>query len=81
MSRLGFRRGSYNPCFYYHQVRRLRTFLHGDDFATVGSRAEIAWFRAALEKRFEIKTQLIGPGHSHPAGRPGAGQGLMFRRQ
>ena len=36
--------------------------MHGDDFATVGTRSGIKWFKNALEKIFEIKTQCIGPG-------------------
>ena len=36
-----FQRGVYNPCLYYHRERNLRTFLHGDDFATVGTRKEV----------------------------------------
>ena len=62
MERLGFRRGAYNPCLYYHKSRNLRTSLHGDDFATAGTREGVQWFRNALEARFEIKTQCIGPG-------------------
>ena len=62
MHKLGFKRGQYNPCLYYHPQRNLRTFLHGDDFATVGTRPEVQWFKSSLEKRFEIKTQCIGPG-------------------
>ena len=62
MVRFGFARGKYNPCLYFHQKRNLRTFLHGDDFATVGTREKVRWFKEALEKRFEIKTQCIGPG-------------------
>ena len=50
------------PMLYYHPQRNLRTFLHGDDFATVGTRPEVQWFKSALEKRFEIKTQCVGPG-------------------
>ena len=60
MRRLGFVRGQYNPCLYFHRQRNLRTFLHGDDFATVGTRQEVRWFKAALEHRFEIKTQCVG---------------------
>ena len=37
MVRIGFTRGKYNPCLYFHPQRNLRTFLHGDDFATVGT--------------------------------------------
>ena len=35
----GFVRGRYNPCLYFHKGRNLRMFLHGDDFATVGTLA------------------------------------------
>ena len=61
MRKLGFRRGRYNPCLYHHAERNLQTFLHGDDFATVGSRVGTKWFKEALEKRFEIKSQCVGP--------------------
>ena len=36
--------------------------MHGDDFATVGTREEVRWFKGALEKRFEINTQCVGLG-------------------
>ena len=36
--------------------------LHGDDFATVGTREEVKWFKAALENMFKINTQCMGPG-------------------
>ena len=54
MRKLGFQRGRYNPCLYYHAGRNLKTFLHGDDFATVGDREGVKWLKEALEKRFEI---------------------------
>ena len=62
MAKLGFKRGKYNPCLYHHAARGLFTFLHGDDFATVGTRPEVAWLKKSLETRFEINTQCIGPG-------------------
>ena len=43
MRKVGFRRGRYNPCLYDQEARKLKTFLHGDDFATVGTREEVAW--------------------------------------
>ena len=55
MVKIGFVRGRYDPCLYYHRGRNLRTFLHGDDFATVGTRSGVKWLKDALEKRFEIK--------------------------
>ena len=57
----GFVRGKYNPCLYYHRERGLRTLLHGDDFATVGTRSAVCWLKGVLESRFEIKTQCVGP--------------------
>ena len=60
MRKLGFQRGKYNPCLYYLAEKNLKTFLHGDDFATVGTRAGVKWFKEALEKRFEIKSQCVG---------------------
>ena len=61
MRRLGFTRGQYNPCLYYHRQRNLRTFLQGDDFATVGARQEVKWFKTALEQIFGTNTQRVGP--------------------
>ena len=57
----GFSRGKYNPCLYFHKARGLRTFLHGDDFATVGAIENVSWLKDLLEKRFEIKTECISP--------------------
>ena len=41
MIKLGFQSCQYNPCLYYHRQRNFLTFLHGDDFATVGARSEV----------------------------------------
>lgn len=57
---LGYSQGRYNPCTYYHQGRRLKTLVHGDDFVSVGGRESLCWLRARLEERFEIKTKVIG---------------------
>ena len=61
MKKLGIQRGRYNRCLYYHESRNLRTFLHGDDFATVGTNENVTWLKALLEKRCEIKTECIRP--------------------
>ena len=50
LKELGFSRGAYNPCLYYHKARNLRTFLHGDDFATVGTRSEVKCSETAWRK-------------------------------
>ena len=56
----GFIIGKYNPSTYYHPARKLRTFLHGDDFVTSGERESLAWLKIILESRFEISTTIIG---------------------
>ena len=61
MKGLGFLRGIYNPCLYYHPQRDIETMVHGDDFASVADIAELEWFKGKLSKRFKIKTQVIGP--------------------
>ena len=47
---------------YIHTTQNVQVFSHGDDFASVGSRASLQWFRKKLEGRFEIKTSVIGTG-------------------
>ena len=59
MLEAGVRRGKYNPCLYYHEGRNLRTFLHGDDFAAVGTIDNVLWLKGIVEKRFEIKTECV----------------------
>ena len=62
MKGVGFRPGRYNPCTYFHPTMKLKTFVHGDDFVTTGSRQQCDVFKAKLETRFEIKTKLLGRG-------------------
>ena len=38
----------------------LRTMIHGDDFVTVGPREGVSKFHTMLERRFEVKTKVIG---------------------
>ena len=51
--------------------RDLRTYLHGDDFATVGTMSNVQWLKGVLEKRFEIKTECVGPAAAGLGGRGG----------
>ena len=60
MKRWGFQRGKYNPCLYWHPKWEIETLVHGDDFASVGGREVMKEFKKMLERRFEIKTAVIG---------------------
>ena len=62
MKKIGFRVGRYNQCTYHHATRGLKSLVHGDDFVTTGDRKDCRWFNEMLEKRFEIKTKIIGDG-------------------
>ena len=63
---IGFRRGISNPCVYYNRKKNLRTLVHGDDYATVGSLEGVRWLQKELESAFEMKRVIAG--HS---GKPG----------
>ena len=55
MIKAGLRRGKYNPCLYLHEKRNLITFLHCDDFATVGTKENVKWFKETLENGLRSK--------------------------
>ena len=58
---MGFRQGVASPCHFYHPGKDLRTAVHGDDFTTVGGQASLKWMRQELERRYELKTHVLGP--------------------
>eukprot|EP00973_Karenia_brevis_P054149 7522920-Karenia_brevis.AAC.1 len=36
--------------------------IHGDDFISTGGDADLRWMKKILETKFEISTNIIGPG-------------------
>eukprot|EP00973_Karenia_brevis_P031298 4319995-Karenia_brevis.AAC.1 len=62
MESRGFVQGKYSPSTYWHQKKNLKTLVHGDDFVTSGHRRDASWLREELQKRFQIKTQVVGLG-------------------
>ena len=63
---IGFRRGKSNPCVYFHAARSLRTLVHGDDYASVGTVENLRWLQETLEGAFDMKTVIAG--HSRGQG-------------
>jgi hypothetical protein len=63
---IGFKRGIANPCIYYNESRQLRCLVHGDDYATAGAHRDLVWMQGELEKRFEMKSTMVG--HSSKPG-------------
>ena len=58
----GFARGNASPCVFYREARGIRTFVHGDDYVSVGMPSQLKWLEEQLMKKYQIKTQLLGPG-------------------
>ena len=58
---LGFRTGKSSPCLFWHPERSLRVLVHGDDYACVGPLTQLKWLAQMMRKKFEIKTQTLGP--------------------
>ena len=62
MTQAGFRVGRYSPCTFWHPQRMIKTFVHGDDFVSVGTEAQLNWMEGYLKKKFEVKINRIGHG-------------------
>ena len=62
----GFVRGISNPCELYNKDRNIRSVVHGDDCASVGSVDGSNWMRIDLESKFDTKTTMVG--HSEAPG-------------
>ena len=60
--RMRFRQGVASPCTFYHHERQLRIYVHGDNYVSTGTTENLQWMRAELEKRYQVKTQVLGPG-------------------
>ena len=58
---LGFTSGKTNPCIFRHELRGIQTLVHGDDYVSIGDGKQLEWMRKELEKRFEVKSKVIGP--------------------
>ena len=54
--------GVFNPCLYKHLARDIHVLRHGDDFATLATRAQIAEFKEELSKHLlEKHIATLGP--------------------
>ena len=58
----GFTRGIASPCVFHHKTRGIRILVHGDDYVSVGMLAQLKWMEGQRMKKYQIKTQLLGPG-------------------
>ena len=55
----GFVQGVSNPCLFIHPERRIRVWVHGDDFVMLGVHEDLMWAEKAVNAR--IKMKRTGP--------------------
>ncbi|CAK0899675.1 unnamed protein product [Prorocentrum cordatum] len=55
VERLGFTQGLSSPCVFLHGKRRVRAWVHGDDFAFLGSRADVLWVEEQMRQLIKMK--------------------------
>ena len=60
--KMGFIQGIASPCTFYHHARQIRTYVHGDDYVSIGLPGNLQWVKNELEKKYQVKTQVLGPG-------------------
>ena len=63
---LALSEASQTPCVFYNKDHNIRTLVHGDDYASVGSFHGLNWMRIELESKFDMKTTMVG--HSKAPG-------------
>ena len=62
MEKLDHNIGVFNPCLYKHPVKDISVLRHGDDFATLATRTQIAEFKEELSKHLLVKhIATLGP--------------------
>ena len=52
---IGFTIGMSSHCIFHHKDRDISAVVHGDDFAVLGSRGSLDWFKGKIMDKFEIK--------------------------
>ena len=53
----GFRQGRSSPRASFHEGRRLRVVVHGDDFTALGTDSGLDWFQKVLSDAFEVEAR------------------------
>ena len=61
---MGFTECKVTNGVFTHPGRDLRTVVHVDDFLLSGEEHNLMWFRDQLAKKYELKVQVAGWGHS-----------------
>ena len=58
----GCEQGQFSPCVWFHPLKRLGIYIHGDDYVIAGGRDQSAWLRGHVEQTFVVKDRgVLGP--------------------
>ena len=57
----GFEQGKATPCISYHRKRAIRTYVHGDDYVSIGLPDQLTWLKNKVEEKYQVKTQILDP--------------------
>lgn len=61
LEKRGFTAGRSSANVYSHAKMNIWTFVHGDDFASLGELADLRWLEVELGKIFLVTTEIPGP--------------------
>ena len=61
LKQLGFIAGRASPCNFYHPTRGIAMTVHGDDFTSTGTEADLRWLDGQLKSLYDIKSDYLGP--------------------
>jgi hypothetical protein len=64
MGKIGFEKGTASPCTFSHPERKLKCYMHGGGFVTMGLDHNLKWMKTELERHYQLKTQVLGPDDS-----------------
>lgn len=60
--KLGFCQGASSPCVFHHVRRGIRTWVHGEGFVNSGTKSNLLWFHAELQKVWTLTIRgTLGP--------------------
>ena len=57
----GFAVGAASPCNFFHEQRNISATVHGDDFTSTGTAANLKWLEVRLKEAFEMTMEVFGP--------------------
>ena len=61
MIKAGFVRGLASPCTFYHPQRKIRTYIHGDDYVAVGKGEQLLWLKKTLNNKIRDQDPSFRP--------------------